>query len=124
MISGKLIEEVKNRLVDAYNPLEIYLFGSYAWGLPDDSSDLDLLVVVDHSTEKTFKRPIPGIRSLVGLKIPKDILVYTKKEFDGMSGDISTLCIKLKTRAKRYMTAVPKKQLRFIVSCFKKPFTT
>ncbi|MEZ7892672.1 MAG: nucleotidyltransferase domain-containing protein [Candidatus Wallbacteria bacterium] len=101
MISENLIEEVKNRLVFTYNPLEIYLFGSYAWGQPDDSSDLDLLVVIDHSNEKTYKRPIPGIRSLVGLKIAKDILVYTKEEFNGMSGDVSTLCYKIKNEGKK-----------------------
>jgi predicted nucleotidyltransferase len=101
MISGKLIEEVKNRLVETYKPLEIYLFGSYAWGVPDEHSDLDLLVVVDRSGEKSYKRPIPGIRSLIGLKIPKDILVYTREEFDGMSGDVSTLCYKIKTEGKK-----------------------
>jgi predicted nucleotidyltransferase len=43
MISPDVIEEVKNRLIKAYNPLEIYIFGSYAWGHPDDESDLGSL---------------------------------------------------------------------------------
>ncbi len=30
----------------------IYLFGSYAWGNPDDESDLDLLVIMKASDEK------------------------------------------------------------------------
>ncbi len=40
------MEDVKNRLVRAYNPLTIYLFGSYAWGTPTEDSDLDLVIVV------------------------------------------------------------------------------
>lgn len=35
MISPETLEEVKNRLVKTYAPLEIYLFGSYAWGNPE-----------------------------------------------------------------------------------------
>ncbi|HOT76659.1 MAG TPA: nucleotidyltransferase domain-containing protein [Candidatus Wallbacteria bacterium] len=101
MISENLIEEVKNRLIETYKPLEIYLFGSYAWGGPDEHSDLDLLVVVDRSDKKSYKRPIPGMRSLIGLKIPKDILVYTREEFDRMAGDVSTLCYKIKTDGKK-----------------------
>ena len=31
MIDNKVIEEVKKRLVDAFDPVAIYLFGSYAW---------------------------------------------------------------------------------------------
>lgn len=34
MVNKKLLEEVKNRLVETYNPIAIYLFGSYAWGKP------------------------------------------------------------------------------------------
>ena len=56
MISPEMIEEVKNRLVSTYNPEKIYLFGSYAWGTPDEESDLDLLVVVKTSDEKSHKR--------------------------------------------------------------------
>lgn len=60
MISKETIEEVKNRLVKTYDPIAIYLFGSYAWGHPDDESDLDLLIVVDKSDEKSHRRCIPG----------------------------------------------------------------
>jgi uncharacterized protein len=95
MIEKNVIEEVKNRLIKTYNPLAIYLFGSYAWGTPTKDSDLDILIVVDQSDEKTYRRPIPGQRALFGLEIPKDIIVYTKDEFDKRSKDITTLCYKI-----------------------------
>ena len=47
MITNEVIEEVKNRLVKTYDPLAIYLFGSYAWGTPTEESDLDLVIIVD-----------------------------------------------------------------------------
>lgn len=82
MITKETIEEAKNRLVKTYNPVAIYLFGSYAWGTPTDDSDLDLLVVVDQSDERPIKRSFNGYKALWGLMISKDILVYTKTEFD------------------------------------------
>jgi predicted nucleotidyltransferase len=96
MINTETIEEVKNRLVKAYDPIAIYLFGSYAWGSPTEDSDLDLLIVVDKSDEKSYKRPIPGYTALRGLDISKDIIVHTKEVFDRRSADITTLEYKIK----------------------------
>lgn len=96
MVNKEILEEVKNRLVKAYDPLAIYLFGSYAWGTPTEDSDLDLLVVVEKSDEKSYKRPIPGHDVLFGLGISKDIIVYTREEFEQRSNDITTLGYKIK----------------------------
>lgn len=96
MISEQVLEEVKNRLVATYNPLAIYLFGSYAWGTPDKESDLDLLVVVESSDEKSYKRAISGHQALFGLCISKDILVHTKEVFEKRSHDRTTLEYKIK----------------------------
>lgn len=100
MINKELLEEVKNRLVKTYNPIAIYIFGSYAWGTPTEDSDLDLLVVVDKSDEKSFKRPIPGYKALRELDISKDIIIYTKKEFDTKVKNITTLGYKIKKSGK------------------------
>ncbi len=96
MISDRIIEEVKNRLVDVYDPVEIYLFGSYAWGKPDEESDLDIAIVVDQSDEKSYKRTIPGHDALFGLGISKDIIVYTKEEFENIASNVTTLGYKIK----------------------------
>ncbi len=34
MINKTLLENVKTKLSDVYAPLSIYVFGSYAWGVP------------------------------------------------------------------------------------------
>jgi predicted nucleotidyltransferase len=49
MITQENINEIKKRLINAYQPLEIYIFGSYAWGTPTDESDLDCAIIVDSS---------------------------------------------------------------------------
>ena len=96
MITPEIIEEVKNRLIKVYDPVAIYLFGSYAWGNPDDDSDLDLLIVVEKSDEKSYKRPIHGYKALRGLDISKDLIIKTKDEFEQISNDITTLGYKIK----------------------------
>jgi uncharacterized protein len=101
MISPETIEEVKKRLVETYNPIEIYLFGSYAWGTPDEESDLDLLIVVDESNEKSYNRTRPGHDALYSLDIAKDLIVYTKEEFQERSDNIVTLAYKIKKGGKR-----------------------
>lgn len=95
MIPTTTIEEVKNRLVKVYDPLKIYLFGSYAWGTPDQDSDLDVLVVVEKSELQRHKRGKPGFESLWGLGISKDLMVYTEKEFEAGAQDHSSLVYKI-----------------------------
>ena len=99
-MNEQIIEEVKNRLIKVYDPLKIYLFGSYAWGSPTEDSDLDLLLVVEKSNEKTYRRPIKGHIALSGVGIPKDLIIYTEEEFEERSGDITTLCYKVKNEGK------------------------
>lgn len=101
MISQKIIDEVKNRLIKTYNPLEIYLFGSYVWGKPDDQSDLDILIVIEKSKQNVIDRMRPGYQALIDLDIPNDILVYTKAEFDQRSNDITTLGYKIRLQGKK-----------------------
>lgn len=105
MIPEKIIEDAKNKLITTYNPLKIYLFGSYAWGSPTKESDLDLLIVVENSKEKSYRRSIPGRLELVDLMIPKDILVYTKDEFEKKSKDITSLCHKILHEGKEIYTS-------------------
>ena len=84
-ISSNLHEEVVRRLVDEFHPEAIYLFGSHAWGKPSADSDLDLLVIVSQSRQKPIQRAIRAQKSLRGVKVPVDVLVKTRKEFEDYS---------------------------------------
>src|SRR5438093_952738 len=101
MIDNKTIDEVKKRLVNVYKPLEIYLFGSYVWSVPTKDSDLDLVVIVEKSDEKSYKRSMAGDRALYGMPLAWDLIVYTKDEFSRFVDDISTLCYKIKKEGKK-----------------------
>jgi len=96
MKNKAIIEEVKKRLVEVYNPVAIYVFGSYAWGAPTKESDLDILIVIDESDETSYKRPVAGYRALRGVRIAKDLIVKTKEEFEASSNDVTTLGYKIK----------------------------
>jgi len=86
-----LLEEVANRLAKELHPEGIWLFGSHAWGTPDEGSDLDLFVVVPESNEAPVERMRRAHRCLRGLGIAKDVLVKTRQEFDRLRALPSTL---------------------------------
>lgn len=100
MVNKTLIEEIKRRLIEVYNPVAIYLFGSYAWGTPTKDSDLDLLIIIDESNEKSYKRPVAGYYALQELDISKDLIVQTKKEFENSANNVTTLTHKIKKDGK------------------------
>lgn len=66
------------------NPQKIVLFGSYAYGRPNSSSDVDLLVVVD--TDKSFHQRIQEIRPLLPKDRPIDLIVLTPQEYQKAKG--------------------------------------
>ena len=43
----RTIRALADRIAETFNPDEIILFGSHAYGKPDASSDVDLLVVME-----------------------------------------------------------------------------
>ena len=63
---------------------------------PTPDSDLDLLIVIDKSDEKSYTRPVAGHKVLADLDISKDIIVYTQEEFEELSHKKSTLAFKIK----------------------------
>lgn len=79
MISQEKINEVVGRIVKNINPEKIILFGSYAYGNPSEDSDLDILIVKEMKIPR-YKRTREVKKHLRGMKIPIDVIVYTKKE--------------------------------------------
>lgn len=96
MVNNDLLILVTNKLIGAYNPCMIYLFGSFAWGKPQENSDIDILIIIEESDKKPHQRLKPAYIALRGLKISKDILVLTKSEYETYSKEPSTLFYKIK----------------------------
>lgn len=98
-LDKKIIETIKKRLVQEYSPLAIYLFGSYAWGKPNENSDLDFLIIVENI--KMLDRPFAfkAHKVLSDINISKDIIVIGIDEFLNYSDNISTLYYKIRNEA-------------------------
>ncbi len=79
------LSEIVARLREALSPVAIYLFGSYAYGTPNRHSDIDLLVVVEDSPLSVYQRDAAAYRALRGLGVAKDVMVYTRAEFERRS---------------------------------------
>jgi predicted nucleotidyltransferase len=77
-----VLREMVRRLVDAYHPLCIYLFGSRATDCENADSDYDLLVVISHSPLPVYQRAKQAFRLLCGVGAAKDVLVLTADEFE------------------------------------------
>jgi predicted nucleotidyltransferase len=81
-LDKNLLETATQRLVAEFQPEQVWLYGSHAWGNPHDDSDVDLLVVVADSDETPIRRSQRAHRCLRGLQMPKDVLVETRQEVD------------------------------------------
>lgn len=81
-LSDPLLAEIVRRLVEAYRPQRIYLFGSTARGEAGPESDYDIMVVVDDDTPPHLKRSRRAYEVLSGLPRSGDILVWTCGAFD------------------------------------------
>jgi len=61
--------------------LQIYLFGSYAYGEPEEYSDIDLLIVVEDNLDP-IDTTVKINHKLVGKRTtPLDIIVNRKRDF-------------------------------------------
>jgi predicted nucleotidyltransferase len=98
--SADLMPEIVRRLVTEFDPDQIILFGSQAWGEPGEDSDIDLLVVVPESKERPIARAVRAHRCLRGIPVPMDLLVRTRDEMDRMAGVSSSLEAEVLRRGK------------------------
>lgn len=85
MIPQEKINEVVERIVKNVKPEKVILFGSYAYGEPDEDSDLDILVIKE-SVLPRYERVREVKKYLRGIKIPVDLIVYTPEEIDEWRG--------------------------------------
>lgn len=81
-IPAGLLEEVVERLKTEFQPEQIFLFGSHAWGTPHEDSDVDLMVIVRESGERAIRRMQRAHHCLGDLDMSKDVFVQTREEFD------------------------------------------
>jgi predicted nucleotidyltransferase len=77
-----VLDQIVARLVEAYQPERIYLFGSKARGESGADSDYDLLLIVPDDAPPERRDSDLGYRALRGTGIGADILVWTRSAFE------------------------------------------
>jgi predicted nucleotidyltransferase len=78
-VTEELLEDMVQRIVEAFAPKRIILFGSYAWGEPKPNSDVDLFIVMEDG-ERPAWRSARIAHVLLDFPFPIDILVRTPEE--------------------------------------------
>lgn len=72
------IHAVAQRIGAEFRPEKVILFGSHAYGTPAEDSDVDLLVIMEHSGSGVAQA-IEIVRQ-VRSRIPVDLVVRTPQE--------------------------------------------
>ena len=76
------LAEIVRRLVAAYQPERIYLFGSTARGDANENSDYDLMVVVPDDAPPELRDSDLAYMVLRGIGVAADVLVWTRSRFN------------------------------------------
>ena len=80
-IDSEILERVVDRLVQAFEPEMIILYGSYAEGLATRDSDLDFLVIIAQPiTRRAEQKRLLG--SFNDVPIPEQVITISKEEFE------------------------------------------
>ena len=77
-----VLKEILRRLIEAYQPYRIYLFGSKARGDAGPDSDYDLMVVVPDDSPPEKRRSRLAYECLWGTGAAADVLVWTRSAFE------------------------------------------
>jgi len=75
----RAIREYAKQIAEQFEPDKIVLFGSYAYGVPHDDSDVDLLVVMPAANQHA---QAIRIRLALPAPFPLDLLVRTPAEVE------------------------------------------
>lgn len=79
--NSEMLDRILNKIVSQYKPEKIILFGSYAKGLTDSDSDIDLLII-KNTSERFIDRWTAIQKIILGTheSVPVDTLVMSPQE--------------------------------------------
>lgn len=79
MITREDIQATCNDIVREFDPLQVILFGSYAYGTPTEDSDVDLLVVMEIPESETRRQAVEIVQR-IPRRFSMDLLVRSPEE--------------------------------------------
>src|SRR5437867_12118017 len=77
-MTADTLQQVTEQIATRFEPQKVILFGSHAYGMPDQDSDVDLLVVME-SNLRSIEQAVE-IRKAVDFPFPTDLLVRTPRQ--------------------------------------------
>ncbi len=90
MTTASMISIMVERIVERFQPIRIFLFGSQARGNTTESSDIDLLVIMNNVENK--RQAAIDMRILLkDLPVSKDIIVSTSDEIERLRHVVGTI---------------------------------
>src|SRR5215204_1014604 len=78
-IPMRTIRAIASHIAKKYDPEQIILFGSHAYGKPTAWSDVDLLVVMDTPKGKEFEKSLEIRKTIPALTFGLDLIVRSRK---------------------------------------------
>ena len=78
-IPMKAIRAIVRHIAEKFDPEQIILFGSHAYGKPTAWSDVDLLVVMDTPEGKEFEKSLEIRDALPSLNFGLDVVVRSRR---------------------------------------------
>jgi predicted nucleotidyltransferase len=85
------LSELLRRLVAAYDPERVYLFGSAARGAAGPDSDYDLMIIVPDDAPKERRRSRLAYQAMRGAGTAADVLVWLKSNFERRAHVVASL---------------------------------
>jgi predicted nucleotidyltransferase len=85
------LSELLRRLVAAYDPERVYLFGSVARGEAGPDSDYDLMIIVPDDAAPERRRSRLAYQATRGTGTAADMLVWLKSDFERRSHVVASL---------------------------------
>jgi len=79
-----IVRDIVLTVTAMYDPYRIVLFGSRARGTAHETSDFDILVIVDQACNEA-ELEIAVTDTLGSLPAPKDVIVYSQQSIDSYS---------------------------------------
>ena len=90
-MNDPVLTKILDRLVAAYCPESVYLFGSKARGDDGPDSDYDLLVIVPDDARLDRTRGRLAYEVLWGTGTAADVVVWTKSQFESRRHVVASL---------------------------------
>ena len=100
-LSNLLINEIIAQL-KPLDPDKVILFGSYAWGVPNDQSDIDLFIVKKSTPENVRTLSLEAIRCL------RPLVFKYKKGFDVLLDDSERILDRVERIQDQFYTEIHK----------------